>query len=77
MSTPVEIAGRLVSPFAGVVNRVRHGFPSRFFQGAGRIGDDLMCTTVFREQYEIDKAHQRGLAKGYQLARQYLDASEK
>jgi hypothetical protein len=36
-----------------------------------------MCTTVFREQYEIDKAHQSGLAKGYQLARQYLDASEK
>src|ERR1017187_6710994 len=49
MSTTVEIAGRIVSPFAGVVNRVRHGFPSRFFQGAGRIGDDLMCTTVFRE----------------------------
>jgi ADP-heptose:LPS heptosyltransferase len=49
MSTPVEIAGRLVSPFAGVVNRVRHGFPGRYFQGAGRIGDDLMCTTVFRE----------------------------
>ena len=49
MSTPVGIAGRLVSPFAGVVNRARHGFPSRFFQGAGRIGDDLMCTTVFRE----------------------------
>ena len=33
MSTPVEIAGRIVSPFAGVVNRVRHGFPSRFFRG--------------------------------------------
>jgi ADP-heptose:LPS heptosyltransferase len=49
MSTPVGIAGRLVSPFAGVVNRVRHGFPGYFFQGAGRIGDDLMCTTVFRE----------------------------
>jgi len=49
MSTPVAIAGRLVSPFAGVVNRVRHGFPGRYFQGAGRIGDDLMCTTVFRE----------------------------
>jgi len=59
MSTPVAIAGRLVSPFAGVVNRVRYGFPSRFFQGAGRIGDDLMCTTVFRE---LHKRGKRGLA---------------
>ena len=59
MSTPVEIAGRIVSPFAGVVNRVRHGFPSRFFQGAGRIGDDLMCTTVFRE---LRKRSKRSLA---------------
>jgi ADP-heptose:LPS heptosyltransferase len=49
MSTPVEIASRIASPFAGVVNRVRHGFPSRMFQGAGRIGDDLMCSMVFRE----------------------------
>src|ERR1019366_3714969 len=49
MSMPVGIAGRLVSPFVGVVNRARLGFPSRFFQGAGRIGDDLICTTVFRE----------------------------
>jgi ADP-heptose:LPS heptosyltransferase len=59
MSTPVEIAGCLVSPFAGVVNRVRLGFPSRFFQGAGRIGDDLMCTTVFRE---LRKRGKRGIA---------------
>src|SRR5208283_4382119 len=59
MSTPVEIAGRLVSPFAGVVNRARLGFPSRFFQGAGRIGDDLMCTTVFRE---LRKRGKRGIA---------------
>ena len=59
MSTTVEIAGRLVSPFAGVVNRVRHGFPSRFFQGAGRIGDDLICTTVFRE---LRKRSKRSLA---------------
>jgi glycosyltransferase involved in cell wall biosynthesis len=28
---------------------------------------------VSREQYEIDKAHQRGLIKGYHLARQFLD----
>jgi ADP-heptose:LPS heptosyltransferase len=49
MSTPVEIAGHIVSPFAGVVNRLRHGFPSRFFESAGRIGDDLMCSVVCRE----------------------------
>jgi ADP-heptose:LPS heptosyltransferase len=59
MSTPVEIAGRIVSPLAGVVNRVRYGFPSRYFQGAGRIGDDLMCTTVFRE---LRKRGKRSLA---------------
>ena len=59
MSTPVGIAGRLVSPFAGVVNRVRYGFPSRFFQGAGRIGDDLMCSTVFRE---LRKRSKRSIA---------------
>jgi hypothetical protein len=49
MATPVDIAGRIVSPFTGVINRLRHGFPSRMFQGAGRIGDDLMCSTVLRE----------------------------
>jgi ADP-heptose:LPS heptosyltransferase len=59
MSVPLDIAGRIVSPFAGVVNRVRHGFPSRFFQGGGRIGDDLMCTTVFRE---IRKRRKRSIA---------------
>jgi len=59
MATPVDIAGRIVSPLAGVVNRVRHGFPSRFFQGAGRIGDDLICSTVFRE---LRKRSKRSLA---------------
>jgi ADP-heptose:LPS heptosyltransferase len=59
MSTPVGIAGRLVSPFAGVINRARYGFPSRFFQGAGRIGDDLMCSTVFRE---LRKRSKRSIA---------------
>jgi ADP-heptose:LPS heptosyltransferase len=59
MSTPVEIAGRIVSPIAGVVNRARLGFPGRFFQGAGRIGDDLMCSTVFRE---LRKRGKRGIA---------------
>jgi hypothetical protein len=37
------------SPFAGVFNRIRLGFPSHYFTGTGGIGDDLMCTTVFRE----------------------------
>ena len=32
---------------------------------------------VSREQYLIDKAHQRGLVKGYHLARHYLDAPQK
>jgi ADP-heptose:LPS heptosyltransferase len=49
MATPKEIAGRITSPFAGVVNRLRHGFPSRYFQGGPRIGDDLMCSTILRE----------------------------
>lgn len=49
MVTPVAVAGRMVSPFAGVVNRLRYGFPSRYFQGAGRIGDDLLCSVVLRE----------------------------
>jgi ADP-heptose:LPS heptosyltransferase len=59
MSTPVEIAGHVISPFAGVVNRLRHGVPSRFFQSAGRIGDDLMCSVVFRE---LHKRHKRSIA---------------
>jgi ADP-heptose:LPS heptosyltransferase len=59
MASPAEIAGSIISPFAGVVNRVRYGFPSRFFEGAGRIGDDLMCTTVFRE---LRKRSKRSLA---------------
>ena len=40
---------KTLSPFAGVINRVRLGFPSYYFHGTGGIGDDLMCTTVFRE----------------------------
>jgi ADP-heptose:LPS heptosyltransferase len=59
MAAPADFATRLVSPFAGVVNRVRHGFPSRYFAGAGRIGDDLMCSTVFRE---LRKRSKRSLA---------------
>jgi len=37
------------APFAGVFNRIRLGLPPRYFQGTGGIGDDLMCSTVFRE----------------------------
>jgi ADP-heptose:LPS heptosyltransferase len=59
MAKPLDIAGRVASPFAGVINRVRFGFPSRFFQGAGRIGDDLLCTTVLRE---LRKRGKRSLA---------------
>ncbi len=59
MSQPVEIAGRIVSPVAGMINFARLGFPSRLFQGTGRIGDDLMCTTVFRE---FRKRGTRGIA---------------
>ena len=42
MVSPLKIA-------AGLVNRARLGFPRHFFQGTGGLGDDLMCTTVFRE----------------------------
>ncbi len=59
MGKPKEIASVVVSPFAGVVNRVRHGVPSLFFQGAGRMGDDLMCTAVFRE---LRKRSKRSIA---------------
>ena len=43
------IVRTVLSPFAGVVNRVRLGFPRHYIQGTGGIGDDLMCTTVCRE----------------------------
>ena len=59
MAAPKEIARRIVSPFAGVVNRLRYGFPSRYFQGAGRMGDDLMCSTILRE---LRKRGKRSLA---------------
>jgi ADP-heptose:LPS heptosyltransferase len=59
MAMQAGIASQIISPFAGVVNRVRHGFPSRFIQGAGRIGDDMMCTAVLRE---LRKRGKRSLA---------------
>jgi ADP-heptose:LPS heptosyltransferase len=42
-----------------VFNRFRLGFPYHYFHGTGGIGDDLMCTTVFRE---IKKRSQRRIA---------------
>ena len=42
MVSPQKIA-------AGLFNRARLGFPRHFFHGTGGLGDDLMCTTVFRE----------------------------
>jgi len=59
MATLSDIAGSMVSPFAGAINRLRHGVPSCIFQSAGRIGDDLMCSTVFRE---IRKRRKRRVA---------------
>lgn len=38
-----------LSPFLGLFNRARLGFPRHYFQGTGGIGDDLMGTTVFHE----------------------------
>ncbi len=49
MATPMDIVGNVAAPFAGVVNRLRHGFPSRIIQAGPRIGDNLMCSTVLRE----------------------------
>jgi hypothetical protein len=59
MSTPAEIVRDMVSPFAGLFNRARLGFPRRFFQGTGGIGGDLAMTVVFRE---LKKRGARGLA---------------
>jgi len=42
----------------GIINRTRLGFPRHVFQGAGGIGDDLMCSTVFRE---LRKRRMRGI----------------
>ena len=49
MSAPVAIADRIISPIAGMVNRLRLGFPGHYYQGTGLPGDDLMCSAVFRE----------------------------
>ena len=64
------IAAQAVTPFAGIYNRLRLGFPSHYFQGTGGIGDDLMTTMVFRE---LKKRGQRNLA----LATNYPGLFEK
>jgi ADP-heptose:LPS heptosyltransferase len=53
------IAAQAVTPFAGIYNRLRLGFPSRYFRGPGSPGDDLMTTMVFRE---LGKRGHRSLA---------------
>lgn len=45
----VNAAPTHLAPLHGWFNRARLGFPRHYFQGTGGIGDDLMCTTVFRE----------------------------
>lgn len=45
----MAVVRRVISPFAGVVNRARLGFPRHFFQGTGGMGDDLICSCIFRE----------------------------
>jgi ADP-heptose:LPS heptosyltransferase len=70
MPDGTSIPGKLFSPLFGVANRVRLGFPGRYFQGTGGIGDDLMCTTVFRE---LKKRSSRRIA----MATQHPDLFEK
>jgi hypothetical protein len=55
MGSSANLAGRLLAPFVGVVNRARLGLPSRYFQSGGRIGDDLMCSMVFREFHKRNR----------------------
>jgi ADP-heptose:LPS heptosyltransferase len=45
----VIVTKQILQMAAGWLNRVRLGFPGRVWQGAGGIGDELMCTTVFHE----------------------------
>ena len=59
MSAPDGIIQRAAAPFAGVVNRVRLGFPRRFFQGNGSPAGDLAASVVFRE---LKKRGARGVA---------------
>ena len=45
VETAIKVAPDRLAHF----NNARLGFPPRVFHGAGGIGDDLLCTTVFRE----------------------------
>ena len=49
MPQTVPLAKRALLSMAGWLNHARLGFPRYCFAGTGGIGDDLMCTTVFRE----------------------------
>ena len=49
MSAPVEHARNPAAFVAGLFNRARLGFPRHYFHGTGGLGDDLMCSAVFRE----------------------------
>jgi ADP-heptose:LPS heptosyltransferase len=49
VSAPTGIIQRAAAPFAGAVNRARLGLPRHFFESTGLLGDDLMCSAVFRE----------------------------
>jgi ADP-heptose:LPS heptosyltransferase len=51
-----DLKNKIVAAAIGVApdrlahfNNARLGFPQRVYHGAGGIGDDLLCTTVFRE----------------------------
>jgi ADP-heptose:LPS heptosyltransferase len=59
MAEPMAVVRSVASPFAGIVNRARLGFPRHFFLGTGGIGDDLLCSGVFRE---LKKRGTRGIA---------------
>ncbi len=59
MGKTTDIAAAVVTPFAGLANRVRLGFPRHYFHGTGGIGDDLMTTMIFRE---LKKRGHRNLA---------------
>ena len=54
-----ESSNALPPRLPGVVNRVRLGFPRRFFQGNGSPAGDLAASVVFRE---LKKRGARGVA---------------
>ena len=64
MERGTSIPGKILSPLFGFGNRVRLGFPGLYFHGTGGIGDDLMCSTVFRE---LKKRSHRRIAMATQF----------